>query len=52
LHPIKVTSNNEIGEKIKKLEHLKTIIETKVKLAEQAIETDLSSVSIQYLEEE
>ncbi|ASR47433.1 BltR family transcriptional regulator [Paenibacillus kribbensis] len=42
----------EIGEKIKKLEHLKTIMETKVKLAEQAIEADLSSVSIQYLEEE
>ncbi|MDS9995237.1 MerR family transcriptional regulator [Bacillus atrophaeus] len=42
----------EIENKIKKFKHLQTIIQTKVKLTEQALETDFSSVSFQYLEEE
>ncbi|KAA6452517.1 MerR family transcriptional regulator [Bacillus atrophaeus] len=42
----------EIESKIKKFKHLQTIIQTKVKLTEQALETDFSSVSFQYLEEE
>ncbi|MCY8837521.1 MerR family transcriptional regulator [Bacillus atrophaeus] len=42
----------EMENKIKKFKHLQTIIQTKVKLTEQALETDFSSVSFQYLEEE
>ncbi|MCY8523446.1 MerR family transcriptional regulator [Bacillus atrophaeus] len=42
----------EIENKIKKFKHLQTIIQTKVKLTEQALETDFSSVSFQYLEED
>ncbi|MCY8491166.1 MerR family transcriptional regulator [Bacillus atrophaeus] len=42
----------EIENKIKKFKHLQTIIQTKVKLTEQALETDFSSVSFQYLDEE
>ncbi|MBT2573092.1 MerR family transcriptional regulator [Bacillus sp. ISL-51] len=42
----------EIENKIKKLEHLQTMIQTKVKLTEQALETDFSSVSFQHLDEE
>lgn len=42
----------EIESKIKKLKHLQTIIQTKVKLTEQVLETDFSSVSLQYLDEE
>lgn len=42
----------EIENKIKKLMHLQKIIQTKVALTEQALETDFSSVSFQYLNEE
>ncbi len=39
--------SSEIESKIKKLEHLQRMIRTKVKLTEQALETDFSSVSLQ-----
>ena len=42
----------EIENKIKELQQLQTIIQTKVGLAEQAMQTDFSSISLQYLEEE
>lgn len=41
----------EIENKIKELYQLKTIIQTKVRLAEEAMQTDFSSISLQYLEE-
>ncbi|MED3333283.1 MerR family transcriptional regulator [Bacillus velezensis] len=44
--------SSEIESKIKKLEHLQRMIRTKVKLTEQALETDFSSVSLQRLDEE
>lgn len=42
----------EIEDKINKLKHLQKIIQTKVALAEQALKTDFSSVSFQFLNEE
>ncbi|MDA1477313.1 MerR family transcriptional regulator [Bacillus changyiensis] len=50
--PLLKEKSAEIDNKIKKLKHLQKIIETKVALTEQALETDFSSVSFQYLNEE
>lgn len=50
--PLLKEKSAEIEEKIKKLMHLQKIIQTKVALTEQALETDFSSVSFQYLNEE
>ncbi|MCY7817592.1 MerR family transcriptional regulator [Bacillus haynesii] len=50
--PLLKEKSVEIDDKIKKLQFLQKIIQTKVALAEQALETDFSSVSFQYLSEE
>ncbi|MDA7027741.1 MerR family transcriptional regulator [Bacillus sp. CLL-7-23] len=50
--PLLKEKSAEIDNKIKKLKHLQKIIQTKVALTEQALETDFSSVSFQYLNEE
>ncbi|MCY8197971.1 BltR family transcriptional regulator, partial [Bacillus spizizenii] len=42
----------EIDKKINELKQIQTIIQTKVALTEQALETDFSSVSFVYLKEE
>lgn len=42
----------EIEEKIKSLNHLQAIIQTRLQLAEHALKTDFSSISLQYLDEE
>ncbi|WFA05862.1 MerR family transcriptional regulator [Bacillus sp. HSf4] len=50
--PLLKEKSVEIEDKVKKLKHLQKIIETKVSLTEQALKTDFSSVSFQYLNEE
>ncbi|MFE4123961.1 MerR family DNA-binding transcriptional regulator [Priestia sp. YIM B13486] len=42
----------EIEEKIKHLNHLQAIIQTRLQLTEHALRTDFSSISVQHLEEE
>ncbi|WP_394530920.1 MerR family transcriptional regulator [Priestia aryabhattai] len=42
----------EIEEKIKSLNHLQAIVQTRLQLAEDALKTDFSSISLQYLDEE
>ncbi|MEJ9307162.1 MerR family transcriptional regulator [Priestia megaterium] len=42
----------EIEEKIKNLNHLQAIIQTRLQLAEHALKTDFSSISLQSLDEE
>ncbi|MDW4510266.1 MerR family transcriptional regulator [Priestia megaterium] len=42
----------EIEEKIKNLNHLQAIIQTRLQLAEHALQTDFSSISLQSLDEE
>lgn len=44
--------SSEIENKIRHLEHLQKIVNTKIHLAEQAFHTDFSDISFQYLEEE
>ncbi|WP_307892068.1 MerR family transcriptional regulator [Bacillus swezeyi] len=50
--PLLKEKSAEIENEIKKLKYLQKIIQTKVTLTEQALETDFSSVSFQYLDEE
>ncbi|MDH2363428.1 MerR family transcriptional regulator [Priestia megaterium] len=42
----------EIDEKIKRLNHLQAIIQTRLQLAEDTLDTDFSSISLQHLDEE
>lgn len=51
LHVLKEKSI-EIDKKINELKQLQTILQTKVTLTEQALETDFSSISFEYLNEE